>query len=121
MLQFAGYISDWVRIRGYLTTGQTRRYFNTFAFLAQMLCMLFAAIFLGKVSSMTFITIGIALASFAYSSFSVNYIDIAPQFAGVLMGMCNSFAVAGSIVSPILTGYIVTNKVSSQMLNLTIF
>lgn len=111
MLQVAGYLSDWVRIKGYLTTGQTRRYFNSVAFIAQMLCMLFAAIFLGRVSSMTFITIGIALASFAYSSFSVNYIDIAPQFAGILMGICNSFGVIAGIISPILTGYIVTDRV----------
>lgn len=111
MLQFAGYLSDWVRIKGYLTTGQARRYFNSFAFIGQMLCMLFAAIFLGKVSSVTFITIGVALASFAYSSFSVNYIDIAPQFAGILMGICNSFGVIAGIISPILTGYIVTDRV----------
>lgn len=88
MLQVAGYISDWVRIKGYLTTGQTRRYLNSVAFIGQMLCMLFAALFLGRVSSITFITIGISLASFAYSSFSVNYIDIAPQFAGNITIHC---------------------------------
>lgn len=72
--------------------------------------MFLAAFFLHPVSSVTFITIGVALASFAYSSFSVNYLDIAPQFAGVLMGICNSFATITGIVSPILTGYIVEDK-----------
>jgi MFS transporter, ACS family, solute carrier family 17 (sodium-dependent inorganic phosphate cotransporter), other len=89
MLQVAGFLSDWVRIKGYWTTGQTRRYFNCSAFIAQTVCMLLAAFFLNPVSSVTFITIGVTLASFAYSSFSVNYLDIAPQFAGVLMGICN--------------------------------
>lgn len=90
--------------------------------------MLMAAFFLQPVASVTFITLGVALASFAYSSFSVNYLgenqlldfyytllklvlhfaDIAPQFAGVLMGICNSFATVAGIISPILTGYIVT-------------
>lgn len=111
MLQVAGYLSDWVRIKGYWTTGQTRRYFNCVAFIGQTVFMLLAAFFLTPVAAVTFITLGVALASFAYSSFSVNYLDIAPQFAGVLMGICNSFATVAGIVSPILTGYIVTTPV----------
>lgn len=111
MLQIAGYLADWVRIKGIWTTGQTRRYFNCLAFIAQTICMLLAAFFLHPAASVTFITIGVGLAAFAYSSFSVNYLDIAPQFAGVLMGICNSFATVAGIVSPILTGYIVTTPV----------
>lgn len=115
MLQVAGYLSDWVRMKGYWTTGQTRRYFNCVAFIGQTVCMFLAAFFLHPVTSVTFITIGVALASFAYSSFSVNYLDIAPQFAGVLMGICNSFATVAGIVSPIITGYIVADKVSVKL------
>lgn len=111
MLQVAGYLSDWVRIKGYWTTGQTRRNFNCLAFVGQTVCMLLAAFFLQPVASVTFITIGVALAAFAYSSFSVNYLDIAPQFAGILMGICNSFSTVAGIVSPILTGYIVSTPV----------
>jgi len=114
MLQVAGYLADWVRIKGYWTTGQTRRYFNCIAFIAQTVCMMLAAFFLHPAASITFITIGVALASFAYSSFSVNYLDIAPQFAGVLMGICNSFATVGGIVSPILTGYIVHTPTAGE-------
>jgi ACS family sodium-dependent inorganic phosphate cotransporter len=85
MLQISGYLADWVQIKGYLTTGQTRRYFNCLAFIAQTICMMLAAFFLQPAASITFITLGVALASFAYSSFSVNYLDIAPQFAGLLI------------------------------------
>lgn len=74
MLQVSGYLADWVRIKGYWTTGQTRRYFNCLAFIAQTVCMMLAAWFLHPATSVTFITIGVALASFAYSSFSVNYL-----------------------------------------------
>lgn len=47
-------------------------------------------------------------------SFSVNHLDIAPQYASVLMGISNTFATIPGIVSPALTGYIVTNSVSIQ-------
>lgn len=85
MLQVSGYLADWVQIKGYLTTGQTRRYFNCLAFIAQTIFMMLAAFFLQPVAAVTFITLGVALASFAYSSFSVNYLDIAPQFAGLII------------------------------------
>ena len=118
MLQVAGFLADWVQNKGYLTTRQTRRYFNCLAFVAQTVCMLLAAYFLHPVTSVAFITIGVALASFAYTSFSVNYLDIAPQFAGILMGICNSFATVAGIVSPLLTGYIVTTPVRLIKLNI---
>lgn len=111
MLHIAGQMSDWVIIKGWLTTQQTRKYFNTMAFAAQMVCMLLAAFLLHPTTSVVFITIGVGLAAFAYSSFSVNYLDIAPNFAGLLMGICNSFSTVAGIVSPLLTGFIVQNKV----------
>lgn len=44
--------------------------------------------------------------------FSVNHLDVAPQHASVLMGISNTFATIPGIVSPIITGYIVTTPVS---------
>lgn len=44
--------------------------------------------------------------------FSVNYLDIAPQHASVIMGIGNTFATLPGIVSPIITGYVVQHKVS---------
>ena len=111
MLQVAGFLADWVQIKGYLTTKQTRKYFNCIAFVAQTICMLSAAYFLHPTISILFIALGVSFAAFSYASFSVNYLDIAPQFAGILMGICNSFAVVAGIMSPLLTGFIVTTPV----------
>lgn len=43
--------------------------------------------------------------------YSVNHLDIAPQYASVLMGITNTFGTIPGIVSPTLTGYLVQNKV----------
>lgn len=40
--------------------------------------------------------------------FSVNHLDVAPQYASVLMGIGNTFATLPGIISPILSGYIVS-------------
>lgn len=42
----------------------------------------------------------------------VNHLDIAPQHASVLMGFGNTFATVPGMLSPIITGYIVQNRVS---------
>lgn len=80
MLQVAGYLSDWVRIKGYWTTGQTRRYFNCLAFIGQAVFMVLTAFIFNQYAALVFLTCGVALASFAYSSFSVNYLVIIFNF-----------------------------------------
>lgn len=46
---------------------------------------------------------------------SVNHLDIAPQHASVLMGLSNTFATLPGILSPLISGYIVTEKVSISL------
>jgi hypothetical protein len=48
---------------------------------------------------------------FVFFFFSVNHLDIAPQYASLIMGLSNTVATLPGIVSPALTGYIVQNKV----------
>ena len=117
-LYFAGYLADWVQIKEHLTTKQTRKYFNCVAFIVQAVCLILATHFLNPTVIMIFITIGIGSAAFAYTSFFVNHLDIAPQFAGVLMGICNTFSIVAGIISPLLTGYIVTTPVSINCIQL---
>jgi nitrate/nitrite transporter NarK len=45
------------------------------------------------------------------NAFSVNHLDIAPQHAGVLMGLSNMAGTLPGIISPLVTGFIVQNKV----------
>lgn len=42
--------------------------------------------------------------------FQVNHIDIAPNFAGTLMGITNGVANIMSIIAPLLVGFIVTDQ-----------
>lgn len=48
---------------------------------------------------------------FVLNFIRVNHLDIAPPHASVLMGYSNTFATVPGIISPALTGYIVTNSV----------
>lgn len=112
LLGVSGYLADWSQIKGYLTTTQVRRYFNCGAFLAQTVFMMLAALLLHPVNSMICITIAVGLGAFAWSGFAVNHLDLAPQYASILMGISNTFATIPGIVSPSLTGILVQNGVS---------
>lgn len=45
--------------------------------------------------------------------YSINPLDIAPQYASIILGISNTFATIPGIVSPMLAGVIVKNKVSA--------
>ncbi|XP_023310014.1 sialin [Anoplophora glabripennis] len=114
MLQFSGQLADWCRVKGYLTTTQVRRVFNCGGFLGQTVFMLSAAFWLSPVGTTLCVTLAVGLGAFAWAGFSVNHLDIAPKHASVLLGLSNTFATLPGIISPILTGYIVTDKKSAD-------
>ncbi|XP_074027010.1 sialin [Leptinotarsa decemlineata] len=112
MTQFSGHLADWFLVKGILTTTQVRRTFNCSGFVAQTIFMMTAAYWLHPVGTTFCLTMAVGLGAFAWAGFSINHLDIAPQYASILMGFGNTFATIPGIVSPILTGYIVTDETS---------
>ena len=43
---------------------------------------------------------------------SMNLYDMAPQYAGMMMGFVNTFGTIPGMISPVVTGYVVQNQVS---------
>jgi hypothetical protein len=61
-----------------------------------------------------FVTLAIGLGGMAWSSFGVNHLDIGAGYANVLMAYSNTFATIPGIISPIITGHLVENKVRTK-------
>ncbi|CAG9864853.1 unnamed protein product [Phyllotreta striolata] len=112
MTQFSGHFADWFLVKGILTTTQVRRIFNCSGFVAQTIFMLAATYWLTPVGATLCISMAVGLGAFAWAGFSINHLDIAPQYASILMGFGNTFATIPGIVSPIITGYLVTDETS---------
>ncbi|XP_030764123.1 sialin-like [Sitophilus oryzae] len=108
MMQFSGHWADWFRVKGILTTTQVRKIFNCSGFIAQTVFMMGAAFWSDKIGTVFCLTLAVGLGAFAWAGFSVNHLDIAPQYASVLMGIGNTIATLPGIVSPILSGYVVS-------------
>ncbi|XP_034945664.1 sialin [Chelonus insularis] len=72
------------------------------------LCCLLIVAFAGtdRTIAVSFMTLGVACMGGMYSGFLANHIDIAPNFAGTLVAITNSFATIPGIAVPLIVGYI---------------
>ncbi|XP_058808451.1 vesicular glutamate transporter 2.1-like isoform X1 [Phymastichus coffea] len=114
VLQLSGQLADNLRSRNVCSTTQVRKIFNCGAFVCQTIFMACTAYTLTPVAAVTCITIAVGLGGFAWSGFSVNYLDIAPKHASVIMGIGQTVATLPGILSPLITGYIVRNKTPEE-------
>lgn len=110
MLLVTGTLADYILVKKFLSTRNTRRIFTCFAFLGQAALRVGSTYSTDPLTSMILLSIGVALAAFAASGYTVNYLEVAPPFSGILMAISNSIATLSGIISPSLTGYIVTTR-----------
>ncbi|KAL3281330.1 hypothetical protein HHI36_004539 [Cryptolaemus montrouzieri] len=113
-LALSGQLADWFLVRGILNVTQVRKFFNCGAFIAQTVFMMGTAYATSTTVSVICLIMAVGLGAFAWAGFSVNHLDIAPQHASVLMGIGNTFATLPGIVSPILSGYVVTTPTKGE-------
>jgi MFS transporter, ACS family, solute carrier family 17 (sodium-dependent inorganic phosphate cotransporter), other len=133
-VQLGGHLADHFISNGFLSTTRvrfhtiifSRRYYSPCidpqvrkictcgAFCFQTVFLLLAAHATSAVAVVAFLTVAVGFGGFAWAGFSVNPLDIAPQFASILMGLSNTVATLPGMVSPLLTGHLVQHKVCTR-------
>ncbi|KAL8592937.1 hypothetical protein ACOMHN_050764 [Nucella lapillus] len=127
-----GCLADWLRGHFAVPTGTVRKIFTcgekniivpsektslscekTSFLRGEAVFMVAAGYVMTPAAAIACLTIAVGIGGLAWSGFSVNHLDIAPQFASILMGLSNTFATLPGIISPILTGAIVTDQSST--------
>ena len=63
------------------------------------------------VMGIAFLCIGVGITGVNATGYAVNLLDIAPRFAGVIMGITNVFGSLPGFLSPQIVGIITVNKV----------
>nr|CAD7201137.1 unnamed protein product [Timema douglasi] len=109
VLSFSGQLADYLITNKYLNTSQTSNMCSLSAVFMLMTCFL-----LTPTGAVSCLTAAVGLGAFAWSGFSVNHLDIAPQHASVLMGLSNTMATLPGIISPSITGILVQNKTVNE-------
>jgi MFS transporter, ACS family, solute carrier family 17 (sodium-dependent inorganic phosphate cotransporter), other len=102
----SGWIADGLRKRGMTMTG-VRKLMQSAAFILGAVSMLLLPLADSALLATVLVTIAIGGGSFGVAGFAANHLDVAPRYAGILMGLSNTFAQLPGIIGVALTGFIV--------------
>uniref|UniRef100_L7MUI5 Sialin n=1 Tax=Xenopus tropicalis TaxID=8364 RepID=L7MUI5_XENTR len=99
----AGVIADCLREKLNISTKVVRKIFNTLGMLGPAIFLL-AAGYTGCNYSLAvvFLTLSTTLGGFSVAGYGINHLDIAPSFAGLLLGITNTFATIPGMVGPVI-------------------
>ncbi|CAG9864850.1 unnamed protein product [Phyllotreta striolata] len=109
-MQLSGYLSDFILAKGYMNTTNVRKLFVILGFICQGSFILIAGYWVTPVGIPLCLIVGVGLGGTAVGAVMINFLDIAPKFASVMFGIANTVGTVPGIVSPIITGYIVTDS-----------
>ncbi|KAK5646087.1 hypothetical protein RI129_004551 [Pyrocoelia pectoralis] len=110
----AGKVADSLLEREIFNITQVRKICNYAACIGPAVFLLAAAYLISPVGTTICMSVAVGMSAFKWSGYGINHLDIAPQHASVLMGISNTFGTIPGIVSPIISGYIVTTPTDSQ-------
>jgi len=102
----SGWIADALCKRGMSLTA-VRKLMQAAAFTLGAVPMILLPAATSALVATTLMTIALGGVSFGVAGYAVNHLDIAPQYAGILMGLSNTFAQLPGIIGVALTGFIV--------------
>lgn len=106
---FGGVFIDKTLLR-FLNTTYTRKVTVCITFLAQMMFFFLAGKATERHEFVLCFVGALFFGGLSWAGFSANHLDIAPDYASVLLGISNTIGTIPGIVSPLLTSYLVDPK-----------
>ncbi|CAD6189434.1 unnamed protein product [Caenorhabditis auriculariae] len=103
-----GHFADYLRKERQFDTIFVRKAFCTSGFLAQSLFLVIVSQTTNPTILVICISLSIGLGGVCWAGFSVNHLDLAPQYAGHLMALSNTIATIPGIFCPLFVGFIVS-------------
>ena len=64
------------------------------------------------VAAVALVTTAIGFIGFSSAGYSVNHLDLSPAYAGILLGITNSFATVPGFLGPTVVGILTEDKVT---------
>ncbi|XP_053390549.1 sialin-like [Mercenaria mercenaria] len=112
----SAHLADFLRKRGYISTTTARKVFNS---IGNILPAIIIAI-MGNVAddpgiAVAMLTLGMAMSGCQYGSgFIVNPVDIAPRYAGIIIGIASTSGAVAGFFGPLAIGFITVDKTKEQ-------
>jgi MFS family permease len=106
-LNVAGWLTDRLIERGKDVT-KTRKAMQTIGFGGAATTLMFVGYIQDAPTAIALMSVGSILGACAASGFAVNHLDIAPRYAGVLMGLSNTAGTIPGIIGINVSGWILS-------------
>ncbi|KAK2173555.1 hypothetical protein NP493_868g04001 [Ridgeia piscesae] len=107
-------LADLVRSKKILSTVHTRKVFQFIGFMIPAVAAVCVAYSTQVGVAIAFLTIGVGFTGVSRSGYAVNHVDIAPRYAGILIGISNTAATIPGAVSPTLAGALTPNGTQQE-------
>ncbi|XP_025090955.1 sialin-like [Pomacea canaliculata] len=118
----AGYLADYLRGNGYLTTATTRKiFFSLGAVLPTGLLIGTCFVGCNHTLAVILLTLAVGFSGFSTAGYNPNHLDIAPRFAGILFGITNTVASVPGFLGPEIVGVLTNNNQTSGQWHIFFF
>ena len=105
-ITFSGWLADALIARG-LSVGTVRKSMQTAAFAIGAISLLAVPAAGSPAMAVALLTVAASANGISTAAFGVNHLDVAPTYAGILMGISNTIATIPGIIGVAATGLIV--------------
>ncbi|XP_028765396.1 probable anion transporter 5 [Neltuma alba] len=99
-----GVVADYLITKRIMSVTKTRKFLNTIGFLVASLALMVIPIFRTSGGAVFCSSIALGFLALGRAGFAVNHMDIAPRYAGIVMGVSNTAGTLAGIVGVDLTG-----------------
>ena len=113
MSNVGGWSGDWL-IRAGLTVGTARKTINTAGFTGAITLLMLMPTARTVTQGLVILTLCLGACGLARGGFSVNHMDIAPRYAGILMGISNTAGTVSGIIGVSATGFMLESAGGGQ-------
>ncbi|MQL78112.1 hypothetical protein Taro_010532 [Colocasia esculenta] len=101
-----GWIADFLITRRILSITRTRKLLNTIGFIVAALALMVLPLFRTSAGAVICSSVSLGFLALGRAGFAVNHLDIAPRYAGIVMGVSNTAGTLAGVIGVGLTGRI---------------
>jgi len=110
--QFSGVLADTMRTKYKISTTKVRKISTCGAYFVQAIVLSLVSYVDSLAAIITCLTISLAVSG--CSSYTINFFDLAPKYACMIVGFANGIACIAGLVAPTITGFIVEHRLKSE-------
>ncbi|XP_025953842.2 sodium-dependent phosphate transport protein 3-like isoform X1 [Dromaius novaehollandiae] len=105
----AGLLADFLLARRVFGTAAVRKLFSALGMLLPAVCLV-AVPYIGcsPTAAVVLLTLALTIISMTGAGININHIDIAPRYAGFLLGITNTFGIVAGIIAPTAVGLLIS-------------